>query len=1147
MAINDANGGDTIIVSPGTYLENIYFKGKNIILTSTEPGNLQIVATTVITGYGQGSVVTFNSGETSEAVLTGFTITGGYGTVNEMVGEEIVWGAGIYCFNASPTIKNNIIIDNIGPVEIEGDQPVELGYGGGIGCLISSPTITHNIIANNSAYAGGGIIVYVGDAKIDNNLIYNNSATAGGGVVLIVGRLINNTIVGNDAYIGGNAYLVSGPDMGHNSVVNNIISNARSSEGLYREVIYPQDRIAFNNIWGNAGGGDAIWSKDKNPDGNISYDPMFVNLQANDYRLQMDSPCINAGDPNYLSSRGEKDMYGNKRIVHGRVDIGAAEFEGNLRPIADAGDDQSTTVIPDVITLDGSGSYDPDGNENLIYRWSQVAGPNVTIENADKPQAKFTPAEYGDYIFELIVSDGLLDSFPDNVSIVVGSDYIPVADAGLPVYAAQNAVTLDSSKSYDPDNSGELYYYWQQISGPAVVITDSDTANPTVSGFIQTDSLQICEFQLVVYDGQYESLPDIVELKIVPASSGINMRLENDDSFDANKPTVIYFGGGDCIAGGGTWNSEAWEEKANVLSFNYQPDVPDVMPTYERCGDIIIVYLSRVAPHYNQPIQTMGHSTGGQPAIDAAKYLNLTYRDARYAVNRVTFLDARCRSYSSSIIDYLASSVDSEQCWIDTYEGTGPYFYPGILNVQVAIGAHGVPPMWYKNSLTNPDMNQFNGGLVAGAYWSVVGQGKNLQLALTPFEEIYKFHWEGSHYSGYMEFFDESNFPARLPEPVTLIGPVDVGDPNGAVLTCQESENAVGYQLLFGSDPYRVMDYSIISDTPTPPNEVITTLPFEQNWWTMRVYDQYGSTIYADPMRIDALNLSLPIVNVNTGKRYGYIQDAIDEAAFVDEIVLSEGTYYENIDFKGKNVTLRSTNPDDPAVVGATVINGRGQGAVVTFSGGENDNCVLNGFTIVNGHNGTYCSNASAMIMNCIITGNRSAGIKLWDKSNSTITNCVIANNAGAGIELYQMLTRRPNTATIINCTIVGNLQQGIWGGNSTVSNSIIYFNGSNYNDVQIESDLATVTYSDVQSGWPGEDNIDADPLFADPDRGDYHLKSQAGRWDPTSESWVQDDVTSPCIDAGDPDVSIGLEPYPNGSVINIGAYGGTAQASKSP
>jgi hypothetical protein len=97
-----------------------------------------------------------------------------------------------------------------------------------------------------------------------------------------------------------------------------------------------------------------------------------------------------------------------------------------------------------------------------------------------------------------------------------------------------------------------------------------------------------------------------------------------------------------------------------------------------------------------------------------------------------------------------------------------------------------------------------------------------------------------------------SSYPGRLPEAVTLVGPEDgaVIDANGMVFSCEVSENAVGYQLLFGSDPDRVMDYSIISDTPNPPNEIIAELPSQQTWWTVRAYDQFGSTIYADPRLI---------------------------------------------------------------------------------------------------------------------------------------------------------------------------------------------------------------------------------------------------------------------------------------------------------
>ncbi len=63
---------------------------------------------------------------------------------------------------------------------------------------------------------------------------------------------------------------------------------------------------------------------------------------------------------------------------------------------------------------------------------------------------------------------------------------------------------------------------------------------------------------------------------------------------------------------------------------------------------------------------------------------------------------------------------------------------------------------------------------------------------------------------------------------------------------------------------------------------------------------------------------------------------------------------------------------------------------------------------------------------------------------------------------------------------------------------------------------------------------------------GDYHLKSQAGRWDANAHAWTSDAVTSPCLDRGDPEASVGREPAPNAGVVNMGAYGGTTEASKS-
>jgi hypothetical protein len=156
----------------------------------------------------------------------------------------------------------------------------------------------------------------------------------------------------------------------------------------------------------------------------------------------------------------------------------------------------------------------------------------------------------------------------------------------------------------------------------------------------------------------------------------------------------------------------------------------------------------------------------------------------------------------------------------------------------------------------------------------------------------------------------------------------------------------------------------------------------------------------------------------------------------------------------------------------------------------------------------------------------------------------------------------------ISNCTIWGNKagQSGggvaCWQGSSAmVTNSIIWENTSPVGreiEVRDFGSILDIAYSNVAGGqnevsveggsflnWD-EGNIDADPCFADPNNEDYHLKSEAGRWDPNSQTWVMDDVTSPCIDAGDPNSDWSAELWPHGERINMGAYGGTSQASRS-
>jgi hypothetical protein len=995
--IDAAAAGDTVIVAQGRYYENINFNGKSIIVTSSDANDPAIVASTIIDANGLGSAVTFRNGEGPDAVITGFTITGGIGTYNNAVSVDSYYGGGVYCYYASPTITRNVISGNIGL-----NDPEEFYYtcGGGICCHSSNAIIARNVIKENEAFFGGGI--YVGDVRdvganvtITNNLINGNEAEYGAGIRVdsADATIANNLICDNSSTTW------SGGGIDSFGAVHIIITNNILWANLPTQI---EDFFGDGTLSVTCSNVEGGWPGE----GNIKEDPLFVDAANGDYHLQLDSPCINAGDPGFVPQPNETDFDGNARILLGRVDIGPYEFSGNVRPVADAGADQAISDMPGQVTLDGSGSSDP-ASDPLSYHWSQTFGPEVEIDDANSGITTFSPAEYGAYVFELVVNDGFLDSFTDSVNIVVGSGHIPVADAGLPRYAATDPVKLDGKGSYDPDNSGPLSYQWQQISGPNLTIMGADTPTPTISGFTPTDSIQRCEFQLIVNDGEYDSQPGTVFVIIVHNRYSQSSFWLETGTFDPEKPTIIHFGRGGSWGGGSEWNS-----RANILS-----ELTDTTYDYFRAGDKLIVYLSMVAPSYSQPIQLTGNSGGAWASIEVAGYMNRTYQDRRYAVNHVTLFDGG--TTKSLISRFLISAVDGERCWVDSYVDEYADSHPSVLNVEMYQFGHCEGHTWYKNSLTDPDMNQFNGGVVGGAYWSVIGPGRNLQLASTPDTITYRFKWYGSTTSGYMDFYDEPSYPGRPPEPVTLIA---WGDANaaGLVLSCEESQNAVGYLLLMGPDPDRVGHYEIISDTPHPPNDAITSLPFEKTYWTVRAYDQYGSTIHADPVYIDARVLSGAIVNLTTGRKYAWIQDAIYEGTSGDEIVAKPGTYHETIDFGGKNLTLRSVNPEDPAVVAATVIDGGRRGPVVTFESGERASCMLRGFTIEGGAVSKGNADGDTPLPNDMGTGGGAIACFYLYRVGPVISDCVVIGSDCAGLYCYR------SGPTVINCTFAGNDSNGV-------------------------------------------------------------------------------------------------------------------------
>jgi hypothetical protein len=413
--INAAKNGDTVLVAPGTYTENIDFMGKAITVMSSGGA-----ASTIIDGDSQAPVVTFGSGERRDSILNGFTIEN---------------GAGIAIGGSAPTILNNIVTNNLcwainvdfgspliqGNVLTKTQNPNGSCLLGGSGLMLrrnsevggyDHSVVLSNIIEQNSQAgdsAGGGIEIYAAeDAVIEGNIIRNNATTdAGGGInsvnsesMLIAGNLIygnsaesggggihlslidessepflgfvvNNTVAGNTVtsttdsasqiYLEGN--------LGPYAFVNNIVVGSDARPALtcgttdndlsVRPLVIDHNDV-FNASGPSYGGACAAQTGTY---GNISADPLFANALNGDYHLASGSPAADAGNNSVLQLLTEatdarvnlaQDIAGSKRIQDA-TGKGYSTVDMGAYENAGVQENGSTTIVltPSAYEVDG--------------------------------------------------------------------------------------------------------------------------------------------------------------------------------------------------------------------------------------------------------------------------------------------------------------------------------------------------------------------------------------------------------------------------------------------------------------------------------------------------------------------------------------------------------------------------------------------------------------------------------------------------------------------------------------------------------------------------------------------------------------------------------------------------------------------------
>jgi len=1070
------------------------------------------------------------TGLNSSAILDGFTISGG--------NAQGDYGGGMYNSNSSPTLTNIIFSANsastdggamynfasspkLTNVTFAGNSAGS--HGGGIYYIYSysSQTLTNLKFIDNSAGGGGGLAISWSNLNLTNTIFTGNSASSGGGMWIwyeSMPALTNVTFAENSAEIGGGIYVGydSIPVLTNVTFYNN--SSTLGGGGIYNFASSP--KLTNGILWGNTP--DEITNQDESSfpavtysivqggypgEGNIDADPLFVDPDTGDFHLSPGSPCIDSGS-NATAYLPAYDFEGDPRILDG---------DGDSIAIVDMGVDEASEAYQTAIIyvdLDATGAEDGSSWAdafttlqpalNAAFSGDQIwvaqgtYFPTYLFDPLDPRSASFqmkngvaiyggfaggeTGLEQRDWVANLTILSG--DLYGDD-----GPEFTNNGENSYHVFFHPEGAYLDSTAILDgfrisggnasggpPDNYGAGMY--------------NEHSSPSLTGVTFTNN--IADYGGGLYN--YDSSPSLTDVTFSGNSARYSGGGMVDYNYSSSTLNQVTFSANSATYNGGGMDSN-WYSSPNLTNVTFSGN------TAANGGGMQNYHSNAALTNVTFSSNTAVTSGGGMFNLEYASptLINVIFSDNSAALGG----GMHNLSYSSPTLINTTLSGNMADTGGGMYndQNSDPILMNTILwgntSDQIFNGV-GTPVVTFSD--------------IQGGY---AGEGNldadplfidaaNGDFHLSPGSPCID---TGSNAAPFLPEYDFEGDPRILDGDGDGIAIVDIG--------VDEAIKAHQPKVIYvDRDATGAQDGASWADAFTDLQPALNTAVSGDQIWV-------AEGTYLPTYLFDSLDPRSASFQMKNGVAiYGGFaggETGLEQRDWVTNLTILSGDLgiIEDASDNSYHVFYHpeGTDLDTSAILDGFTIQGgyanikdsqnTGGGMYNFASSPTLNNIIFSGNSAYISGGGISNYYSAPVLFDCTFLQNatiQGTGGGMFNHSSSPIlTNISFIRNRSpiGGSGMYNLHSSSP---VLTNCTFYDNVSSdstviNVWS--SPVLTNCILWDISFYEISNYES-TTIVTYSDIKGGYPGEGNIDADPLFMDTANWDFHLS-----------------LHSPCIDSG--------------------------------